>query len=123
MKCDGRDRPLPAADASQLDLPAAKGKIHMTQDKVSRPRVYVHLTAFWGNDDASSTIKVSRRRWAQLQGGAEYETSASSWYEGERDAVHWRFSEALVSIDGSDGRECILDCPLEHLITETVVPE
>lgn len=41
-----------------------------------KPTSHVELTAVWGNDDADSTIKVSQRRWKQIQEGAEFEASA-----------------------------------------------
>jgi hypothetical protein len=43
-------------------------------------RTYIQLTAFWGNDDAESSIRISRRRWNAIQSGAEYEVNAASWY-------------------------------------------
>jgi hypothetical protein len=45
--------------------------------KAAKTKVYVVLTAFWGNDDAASTIKVSRR-WESIRAGAEYRTPAWS---------------------------------------------
>jgi hypothetical protein len=76
--------------------------------KATKPRIYVELTAVWGNDDADSAIKVSRRRWKQIQDGAEYETSTWSWYEGKRYAVSWHFSGGEVSVCGEDGMECVV---------------
>lgn len=95
----------------------------MSQKRAYKPRIYVHLTAVWGNGDADSTIKVSRRRWAQIQKGAEYTAGASSWYEGERASVGWHFLDAKVSINGPDGMECLIDHPVSDLIAEVVVPE
>lgn len=90
--------------------------------KVTKPRIYVELTAVWGNDDAGSTIKVSRRRWEQIQDGAEYCTSAWSWYEGRRSSVVWHFSEGLVSVRGEDGLECVIRLPVAELIAQTNSP-
>jgi hypothetical protein len=87
--------------------------------KPKSPRVYVELTAVWGNDDADSTIKVSRRRWKQIQDGAEYETGAWSWYEGKRYSVSWRFAEGEVSVYGGDGMECVVGLPVADLIVQT----
>lgn len=84
--------------------------------KSANRRVYVELTAYWGNDDAESTIKVSRRRWQSIQDGSSYETSAWGWYEGGRFSVAWRFSGALVTIDGEDGMQCAVDLPVSDLI-------
>lgn len=86
-----------------------------------KPTSHVELTAVWGNDDADSTIKVSQRRWKQIQEGAEFETSAWSSYEGRRYSVAWHFSDGVVSVSGGDGRECVVDLPVEELIAQTVV--
>lgn len=87
----------------------------MTQKRAKR-RAYVELTAYWGNDDAESTIKVSPRRWEAIQEGANYETSAWGWYEGRRFSVDWRFAGGNVSIDGEDGRQCVVEIPISELI-------
>jgi hypothetical protein len=47
----------------------------------------IQLTALWGNDDAESSILVSRRRWTAIQSGAEHTVDASSSYEGKRHKV------------------------------------
>lgn len=33
---------------------------------------FVELTAYWGNDDADSTIKVSIKKWEQIKSGAQF---------------------------------------------------
>ena len=86
--------------------------------KATKPRIYVELTAVWGNDDADSTIKVSRRRWKHIQSGAEYETSTWSWYEGKRQSVSWRFAGGEVSVYGEDGMECVVGMPVAELIVQ-----
>jgi len=86
--------------------------------KARKPKVYVELTAVWGNDDADSAIKVSRSRWQKIQSGAEYETSAWSWYEGKRYSVNWHFAEGEVSVYGENGMECVVELPVEELIVE-----
>lgn len=88
----------------------------------TKTRTYVEVTAVWG-DDADSTIKVSRRRWNQIQEGAEYETSAWAMYEGRRYPVAWRFSDREVSVAATGGRdfdglECVCDLPIEELMVE-----
>ena len=40
--------------------------------KKATPRVYVQLTAVWGNDDADSTIRISRRRWKMIPNELQY---------------------------------------------------
>jgi hypothetical protein len=86
--------------------------------KSTESRIYVGLSAVWGNDDADSTIKVSRRWWKQIQEGAEYDSSAWSWYEGRRYSVGWHFSDGTVSVNGEDGRQCIVDFPVTELIAQ-----
>lgn len=81
-----------------------------------KPRVYVELTAFWGNDCVDSTIKVSRRRWAQIKLGAEYRHNTWSYYEGVRQHTRWHFKDSMVSIGyGNDLAEAIRDMPVEEL--------
>ena len=88
--------------------------------KKATPRIYIQLTAVWGNDDVDSTIRISRRRWKNIQEGAEYATSATYYYEGQRGSVSWRFSGRLLSISGDEGRECLVDHPVEDLIVDVV---
>lgn len=88
--------------------------------KKASPRIYIQLTAVWGNGDADSTIRISRRRWKNIQEGAEYDTGAASYYEGGRGSVGWRFSGGLLSIFGDEGRECLLDHPVNDLIVDVV---
>jgi hypothetical protein len=76
-------------------------------ERATKSRINVELTAFWGNDDAGSTVKVSRRRWKQIQEWAEYSTSAWGWYEGKRFSVIWKFSHEKVSVYGDDGLNCV----------------
>ena len=88
--------------------------------KKATPRIYIQLTAVWGNDDADSTIRISRRRWKNIQEGEEYATSATYYYEGQRGWVSWHFSGGLLSISGDEGRECLVDHSVEHLIVDVV---
>jgi hypothetical protein len=89
------------------------------KDKATKPEVHIELTASWGNDDAESTIKVSQRRWKQIQEGIEYETAATSWYEGEEYDVSWHFSNSEVSIHGNDGAEYVINCPVKKLLVQS----
>lgn len=90
--------------------------------KPNRSRTYVEITAYWGNDDASSTIKLSPSRWAAIEQGAEFEKSAWSWYEGVRSSVTWRFAQKEVTIDGEDCAQWVVDLPLEDLVVRVVSP-
>ena len=83
-------------------------------------RIHVQLNALWGNDDAESHIRISRRRWSDIQKGAAYEVCTTSTYEGKRHPVTWRFAHGKVSIDGDDGMECVVNLPVTELITTTV---
>ena len=88
--------------------------------KKATPRIYIQLTAVWGNGDADSTIRISRRRWQHIREGADYATSAASYYEGGRGSVAWHFSGGLLSILGDDDRECLIGHPVEDLIVDVV---
>ena len=92
------------------------------RNRSTKPRVYVKLTAVWGNDDADSTIKVSRRRWQAINAGAEYVTSASSWYEGRRYSVTWSFANGRVSVYGGGGGQCVNEDPLCELFVQINTP-
>jgi hypothetical protein len=78
------------------------------------------LTAFWGNDDAESTIKVSRRMWKKIQEGAEYKKSTWSWYEGHRYSVSWLFAQAEINIYGEHGAHYVVQEHVDSLLTEIV---
>ena len=80
-------------------------------------RTRIQLTAVWGNDDAQSSVLVSRRRWIAIQRGAEFTVDASSSYEGKRYKVVWRFANGQVSIDGEDGMECVVGLPVGELVS------
>jgi hypothetical protein len=86
--------------------------------KPKKTRSYVLATAYWGNDDAESSIKLSRKQWAAIQAGAEYDTRAWGWYEGRRSAVSWSFMNGCVSIAGADGEGCISELPVHELVVE-----
>jgi hypothetical protein len=90
------------------------------KNKSTKSKVYVMLTAIWGNDDADSTIKLSHTQWEAIRAGAEYETSTWSWYEGKRFPVNWSFVNGCVSIFGEDGMECLIDYPVDDLNIEMV---
>jgi hypothetical protein len=91
----------------------------MTKVRRTR-RVYVEVTAYWGNDDAESSIKLSRRRWNAILNGDEYTKSTWSWYEGKRSPVTWSFLNGSVSLDGEDGMQCVLERPACDLIVRVV---
>jgi hypothetical protein len=83
---------------------------------------FVELTAYWGNDDADSTIKVSVKKWEQIKSGAQFQKSAKSYYEGQGYDVTWSFGYGVVSIDGEDGMQCVVDLPVEELILHKLKP-
>lgn len=85
------------------------------------PRVYIELSAWWGNDDVSTSIRISRRRWKAIQEGAEYEDGSTSWYEGMRYYNGWTFADGKVTINGAEGMECVVDLPVEELHVNTII--
>lgn len=89
-------------------------------DETVKRRAHIELTAYWGNDDAESTIKVSRARWKKIQDGAVYVTSAWGWYEGSRFSVAWCFSNGEVTINGDVGMQCVVDLPVSELIVQVM---
>jgi hypothetical protein len=75
----------------------------------------VSITAYWGSDDAESTIELSAEQWQRIQRGASHVEHGVSWYEGESEGVCWSFQNCTISIDGADGRQCLVDAPISEL--------
>ena len=82
---------------------------------------FVELTAYWGNDDADSTIKLSAKKWNEIRAGAQFEKDAWSNYEGQRFRVVWLFGSGQVTIDGEDGMQCVVGLPVEELIVNPIL--
>ena len=81
-----------------------------------KKRIYVYLTAFWGNDDVESTIKMSRRRWQKILNGDSYQTTSKSYYEGEKFEVEWSFCNNVIYIWDNDGASRLEGAPLDELM-------
>jgi hypothetical protein len=77
---------------------------------------FIELKAYWGNDGADSSIKISAKKWEKIKAGAQYQKTAKSYYEGQSYDVTWSFLDGTVSIDGEDGMQCVAGLPLEELI-------
>jgi len=75
----------------------------------------VDITAYWGNDDAESSIRISRCCWQKILLGLGYTRSAWSWYEGKRYPVLWEFDDREISIYGRDGAQWLVNVPIEEL--------
>ena len=84
-------------------------------------RVFIELSTMWGNGDVGSSIRISRRRWKAIQEGAMFEASSTSYYEGTRFTNFWTFANAKVNIDGEDGRECVVELPVDELYVDTII--
>jgi hypothetical protein len=82
--------------------------IESPSKKKASKRIYVEITESWGDGSACSTIKISRRQWAKILNGESYQTSATSYYEGERSSVDWCFEDGKLSISGEDWT-CLVD--------------
>lgn len=76
----------------------------------------LYITAYWGNDDAESSIRISRGCWKKILLGKSYEQSAWAWYEGKRFSVLWELSNKTISISGRDLAQYLVDNPVEELI-------
>ncbi len=94
-----------------------------TKQQSSKKRTIpmVTLTAYWGNGDASSTFRMPASKWKKVQEGLAYIRNTYGWYEGRRQYVAWKFNGrnnriGHFRIEGEDGRECIVDCPLSEII-------
>ena len=84
------------------------------------PRTYIELTAWWGNSDAQSSIRVSRRKWKAIKQGLVFSKRSTGWYEGQRQSVVWHFSSAELSINGEEDEQFIVRQPVEDLIVQIV---
>ncbi len=76
----------------------------------------VKLTAFWGNDDAESTIIIPSNTWDDINKGGSYSLNADSYYEGNKSEVVWVFENKIFSIYGEDGLQCVYEMPIKDLI-------
>jgi len=76
----------------------------------------IELTAYWGNDDAHSSIVLESADWEKIQRGKALSMTATSAYEGIEETVTWSFNDAYFSINGDDGRQCVCGEPIESLI-------
>ncbi len=79
-------------------------------------KAFVEVTAYWGADDADSTIKLRLEKWKEIKGGAKFAKKGLSYYEGQSYEVLWSFGAGKVTIDGEDGMQCVADLPVEELI-------
>jgi hypothetical protein len=94
-----------------MDRKHPRAHVELTRAHVELTRAHVELTATRCNADADGTIKVGRRRWRQIQAGADHSAVAWSCYEGERFRVRWEFADGRACISGEDGVECVSTCP------------
>lgn len=93
----------------------------MEETNVPKPnaqRVYVVLRATWGNDDAESTIRISRRQWKNIQLGARFVRATWAYYEGRRFRATWTFENETFTIDCDDGMQCVVDRDVSELTPE-----
>ena len=82
---------------------------------IDEEKARITVTAYWGNDDAESSISLSLDQWRSIQEGGVHAAHSESWYEGQCEEVIWSFANGLVTIDGEDGRQCIINTPLSEL--------
>lgn len=75
----------------------------------------LEITAVWGCGDAESTISVSRDQWNAIKSGERHDVASFSVYEGETFAAVWHFMNGEVTIDGEDGRQCVVGLPFSEL--------
>lgn len=62
-----------------------------------------------------SSIVLTSAEWLSIQQGESYVDDSASSYEGEEESVTWNFCDRLLTIDGEDGRQCLVDFPIEEL--------
>jgi hypothetical protein len=85
-----------------------------------KKRIYVEITEFWSDGCACSTIKMSRRQWAKILNGEEYERCTTSYYDGQRSYVDWLFKDAKLTINGGDCNLHVEDLDVKYLTVNIV---
>lgn len=79
----------------------------------------MYITAYWGNDDVSASLRISKANWQFILNGGKYYGTCKYYYEGASYTADWYFNKGVVNISGSDGRDCVLDMPVSELIIDT----
>jgi hypothetical protein len=80
----------------------------------------IELKAYWGNDNADSTIVLSNEIWQKISLGESFSIIAESTYEGIEETVTWSFGNGYFSIGSHDGGQCICAESIEALIVKKV---
>ena len=78
----------------------------------------VKVTAFWGNDDAESTVELSREAWERVKRGGRHVIVGQSAYEGRSESVAWSFEDRCIWINGNEGAQHINGDSIESLVVE-----
>ena len=78
----------------------------------------IELTAYWGGDCATSSIKISPKQWKQIKQGGEYYKRTWGYSDGQRFSVSWTFENGLYSIDGEDGMQCVVEEAIDELVAD-----
>lgn len=94
-----------------LELPTIRFK----PKKIKKKRVYVEITESWADGCACSTIKISRRQWAKILNGENYERSTTAYYDGQRSYVDWFFKKAKLTINGDACNSHVEDLDVKYL--------
>lgn len=76
------------------------------------------LKAYWGNDDAESTLTLSSDEWEPVNRGERLEKTATAIHEGVEETVTWVIQDREVTIIGGDASQKMLAWPLNELIVD-----
>jgi len=63
---------------------------------------------------------MSRRQWAKILNGEEYERCTTSYYDGQRSYVDWLFKDAKLTINGGDCNLHVEDLDVKYLTVNIV---
>lgn len=100
---------------SKFDVASGGNILFIEIPTISQSKVELHTS--WGNNDADSRLLISTSLWAKIKEGASYEKNAWAQYEGSAFSVKWIFKCGLLSVVAKDGRECIIDLPVNKIFS------
>jgi len=80
----------------------------------------LELTAVWGNDDCESTIIVTGDTWEKIKNGEEESIVAAGHGDGKRFPVTWLFKDKLLTIEGEDCAQHVLDLNIDEIYTNEI---
>jgi hypothetical protein len=70
------------------------------------------------DDAAESGISLTLEQWNLIQNGGEHVEKSEVCYDGNSECVTWLFKDGLVTIDGEEGGQWLVNSPISELFVE-----